>query len=269
MSDPHLRKIHVNGVELAYFERNQPQPGEPTLLLVHATGFHGRIWDRVLEPFGDRHSIALEQRGHGRSEKRKIEHWQVVGKDVAAFVETLELTNLIGIGHSMGAHALVDAAATIGAFARLLLLDPTIPDPEAFTNPTLAFDLPDGMHPAARRYNAFTSVDDMMERLAPKSAFPLYDPQDLQGLLRAWPGRLRQRRHDPRLPAGNRGIGVHGVQIQLPPSSTAWRRWTCRCWWCVPRPPKPSAASWTSPPRPPGRAWRHAFPKAGNCTGPT
>ena len=176
MSDSRLRKIHVNGVELAYFERNQPQPGQPTLLLVHATGFHGRIWDRVLEPFGERHSIALEQRGHGRSEKRKIEHWQVVGEDVAAFVQALALSDLIGVGHSMGAHALVDAAAATGAFARLLLLDPTIPDPESFTNPAF-LDLPDGTHPAARRYNAFASVEDMMERLATKSAFPLYDPQ--------------------------------------------------------------------------------------------
>ena len=177
MPEPQLRKIRVNGVELAYFERNRPQPGAPTLLFVHATGFHGRIWDRVIEPLGDCHTIALEQRGHGRSEKRKIEHWQVVGEDVAAFIEALELSDLIGIGHSMGAHALVDAAAATGAFARLLLLDPTISDPEAYASSTLAFDLPDGIHPAARRFNAFASADDMMERLASKSAFPLYDPQ--------------------------------------------------------------------------------------------
>ena len=177
MPEPQLRKIRVNGVELAYFERNRPLPGAPTLLFVHATGFHGRIWDRVIEPLGDCHSIALEQRGHGRSEKRKIEHWQVVGEDVAAFIEALGLRNLIGIGHSMGAHALVDAAAATSAFARLLLRDPTISDPEAYASSTLAFDLPDGIHPAARRFNAFTSADDMMERLASKSAFPLYDPQ--------------------------------------------------------------------------------------------
>ena len=182
-AEPQLRKIHVNGVDLAYFERNQPRTDEPTLLFVHATGFHGRIWDRVIEPLGDYHSIALEQRGHGRSEKRKIEHWRVVGEDVAAFVKALGLRNLIGVGHSMGAHALVDAAAQTGvighagAFARLLLLDPTISDPEAYAAPAPHFDLPGGVHPAARRFNAFTSVHDMMERLAAKSAFPLYDPQ--------------------------------------------------------------------------------------------
>ena len=175
MPQARLRTIHVNGVELAYFERNQPRPDEPTLMFVHATGFHGRIWDRIIEPFGGHHSIAFEQRGHGRSEKRKIEHWRVVGEDVAAFVGALELRNLIGVGHSMGAHALVDAAAQTGAFARLLLLDPTISAPEAYADPVLQFDLPGGTHPAARRFNAFASADDMMERLANKSAFPLYD----------------------------------------------------------------------------------------------
>ena len=186
MSEPQLRKIRVNGVELAYFERNQPRPGEPTLLLVHATGFHGRIWDRIIEPFGDFHSIALEQRGHGRSENRKIKSWEEVGTDLVAFVNALALRNLIGIGHSMGAHALVDAAAQTadagqdGTFDRLLLLDPTIMAPEHYANPQPPPDLPGGTHPAARRFNNFSSVKDMMQRLAGKSAFPLYDPQSFR-----------------------------------------------------------------------------------------
>ncbi|MCY4214407.1 MAG: alpha/beta hydrolase [Gammaproteobacteria bacterium] len=185
MPQPQLRKIHVNGVELAYFERNQPQPGQPTLLFVHATGFHGRIWDRIIEPLGSFHSIALEQRGHGRSEKRKINSWKEVGEDLVAFVKALELRNLIGIGHSMGAHALVDAtaqtaAAGNGPFDRLLLLDPTILAPEHYANPMSRPDLPGGIHPAARRFNDFASVEDMMQRLAGKSAFPLYDPQSFR-----------------------------------------------------------------------------------------
>ncbi len=186
MSEPQLRKIRVNGVELAYFERNQPQPGQPTLLFVHATGFHGRIWDRIIEPLSNLHSIALEQRGHGRSEKRKINSWKEVGADLVAFVKALALRNLIGIGHSMGAHALVDAAAQTaavdsgGAFDRLLLLDPTIMAPKHYANPMPRPDLPGGIHPAARRFNNFASAADMMQRLASKSAFPLYDPQSFR-----------------------------------------------------------------------------------------
>ena len=195
MPEPQLHKIRVNGVELAYFERNQPHPAKPTLLFNHATGFHGRVWDRIVEPFADHHSIALEQRGHGRSEKLKVEHWKVVGEDCAGLIRALKLRNLIGIGHSMGAHALVDAAAATGAFARMVLLDPTIGDPDSYANPVLP-GLGDGVHPAARRRNRFASVEEMMERLANKSAFPVFDRQTFRdycqhGLLPAPDGGLQ------------------------------------------------------------------------------
>ena len=195
MPEPQLRKIRVNGAELAYFERNQPDPAKPTLLFNHATGFHGRIWDRIVEPFADYHSIALEQRGHGRSEKLKVEHWKVVGEDIADLVRALKLANLIGVGHSMGAHALVDAAAATGAFARMVLLDPTIFDPETYAIP-MPLDFEGRAHPATRRRNRFASVEEMMERLANKSAFPVFDRQTFRdycqhGLLPAPDGGLQ------------------------------------------------------------------------------
>ena len=63
--EPTLHSARVNGVELAYWERGERRPDLPTLLFVHATGFHGRVFDRVIEAFPGYHSIALEQRGHG------------------------------------------------------------------------------------------------------------------------------------------------------------------------------------------------------------
>ena len=89
MAEPQLHKIQLNGVELAYFERGARQADKPTLLFVHATGFHGRIWDRIIEAFPGYHSLALELRGHGRSENVAINHWREVGEDVAAFAAAL------------------------------------------------------------------------------------------------------------------------------------------------------------------------------------
>ena len=176
---PILKKASVNGVELAYFERGNQRDDAPTLLFVHATGFHARLWDHIAEAFPTHHIIALEQRGHGRSSKVAVDHWRTFSEDQAAFVNTLGLTKMIGIAHSMGAHGLIDAAFISGAFSRLLLLDPTVVDPAAYSE-DYASDFGDELHPAAKRRNVFASVEDMYARLSTKSSFPLFLPRILR-----------------------------------------------------------------------------------------
>lgn len=193
-NEPELRRVRVNGVELAYWERGEPRSERPTLLFVHATGFHGRVFDRVLEAFDGEHSICLEQRGHGRSEKVPIEHWQSQGADIVAVVDALGLERLIGIGHSMGGHALVDAAAACSMFQRLLLLDPTIAAPEAYANAEPP--VPPAEHPASRRKGDFDSLEEMKARLLPKGAYRLFEPRVLDdycrfGLVPTEDGRYR------------------------------------------------------------------------------
>lgn len=181
-TEPELCFVTLDGVEFAYWERGTPRPDRPTLLFVHATGFHGRVFDRVIEAFPGFHTIAFEQRGHGRSEHRPIRHWRIMGEDQAAFIAAMGLSNLIGIGHSMGAHAMIDAAEATGAFSRLLLLDPTVPSPEAFAEaPAPDFSQ---QHPAARRKNYFDSVEDMRDRLLPKGAYRLFEPRVLMDYCR-------------------------------------------------------------------------------------
>ena len=175
---PLLKKRAVNGTELAYFERNEARRDAPTLFFVHATGFHGRVWDYIIEQFPDCHVIALEQRGHGRSAKHTVDHWRTFGEDQAAFIDALGLTDLLGVGHSMGAHAMIDAAAKSTAFRRLLLCDPTVASPQDYeAAPEVDFSV---LHPAARRRRNFASVEEMIEQLAPKSSFPLFHPRMLR-----------------------------------------------------------------------------------------
>ncbi len=181
-SEPELCFAKLNGVELAYWERGAPCADKPTLFFVHATGFHGRVFDRVLEAFPGYHSIAFEQRGHGRSEHSPIRHWRTMGEDQAAFLAEKGLSRLIGIGHSMGAHAMIDAAHVTGAFSRLLLLDPTVPSPEAFAEaPAPDFSQ---QHPAAKRKNHFDSAEDLRDRLLPKGAYRLFEPRVLMDYCR-------------------------------------------------------------------------------------
>ena len=163
--DPEFHQVKLNGAELAYYERGQVRADAPSLVFVHATGFHARLWDHQAEAFPELHSIALDLRGHGRSEKLAVESWRTFAEDLVALLESLQLRNVMA-----------DAAALCDRFSRLILLDPTVLEPQAYQSEgDFRAHFPDGKHPASKRRNHFLSVDDMAERLAPKSSFPLMD----------------------------------------------------------------------------------------------
>jgi pimeloyl-ACP methyl ester carboxylesterase len=175
-ASPTLHRLQAGEVELAYWEWHPALKGRgPTLLFVHATGFHGRVWDQVIRRLPGHHVIALEQRGHGRSSAPPHAGWDTFGRDLAAAAEVLGLHQAIGIGHSMGAHAMVQAAAwQTERFARLVLIDPVIQAPERYHLPPLPAHL---LPPAANRKNRFASPEAMHERYADRVPYALFDRQ--------------------------------------------------------------------------------------------
>ena len=184
-AEPKLKSINASGIELAYFEWGELNTNLPSLFMVHATGFHARLWDDVIEKLpSNRHVIALEQRGHGRSEKVGADHWSTYGDDQATFLRALGLDNLIGVGHSMGAHGLVDAAAKTKCFKSLLLLDPTIASPDTYAEFDGAQIDFSQLHPAAKRRNSYASAQQMYDQLKQKSSFPLFDSRILHDYCR-------------------------------------------------------------------------------------
>ena len=194
MADNHLRtsaahgdlmqegRIAVRGIELAYFEWGR-RTG-PTILMLHATGFHARCWDGVIRALGtDTHVIAVDQRGHGRSSKQGPYNWSEFGADAAAFVDALELENIVGVGHSMGGHSIVQAAGRHpGRFRALLLVDPVILDPAWYSAPAPFRCAED--HPVARRRNRWSSPEDMYERFKHRQPFSLWVPEVLMDYCR-------------------------------------------------------------------------------------
>jgi pimeloyl-ACP methyl ester carboxylesterase len=171
---PSLRTVSVNGLDLAVWE--WPGEGSP-LVFVHATGFHGRCWDEVIRLLPGRRALAVELRGHGRSAKPAPPYpWRSFGEDVAALSGVLDLQGAIGIGHSMGGHSLVVAAALAhSAFASLLLLDPVIYAPEYYGGPL-------GGDPSfiARRRNAWASPGEMYDRFRDRPPFVHWRPEVLR-----------------------------------------------------------------------------------------
>jgi pimeloyl-ACP methyl ester carboxylesterase len=177
--------VTVNGVSLTYFEWGRGSDGDP-ILLVHATGFHARCWDQVIAHLGSRRILAIDQRGHGRSDKVDAIRWQDFGRDVAELVRRLDLHDVVGVGHSAGGHAMVEGAALEPTrFRRLVLIDPTILAPEHYAPRGSDADgawvpVAGNAHPAAKRRRFFGSIDEMIERLRDRPSFAGFTPAALR-----------------------------------------------------------------------------------------
>ena len=180
---PEEQRVQVNGVELAYFEwRRELRGREAPILLAHATGFHARIWDQMIRHLGERYIISVDQRGHGRSQKTEITHWEVFGRDLAAFVRELDLRDVLAVGHSMGGHAMTEAAAAHpDRFRRLVLIDPVIASPGDYRDGGWMISSLGGQnHPTAKRKNHFASIDEMFERFRDRKPYACFDPSALR-----------------------------------------------------------------------------------------
>ncbi len=187
---PNHATLPVNGIELSYFEWPGESSHAPVLVFAHATGFHARVFDAIVERFAGHRVISIDLRGHGRSTGGPITHWQQVSDDVNALVEHLGIAQAVGIGHSMGAHTLLQCSADLpAAFRQLVLFDPVILMPEYYTA-----DLGESEpHPTSRRKRDFASLKEMVERFKTREPYALFDPRVFEdycrfGLLEAGDG---------------------------------------------------------------------------------
>ncbi len=175
---PISRTCRVNAIDLAVHEWPAPESrAAPPLIFAHATGFHGRVFDAIIEQFPAHRAYAVDLRGHGQSGGGPISDWRLVGRDIAGFAAAAGITGAVGIGHSMGAHALLQVAAdNPGTFTRLVLFDPVIFAPEfyALREPLFSDDNP---HPAIRRKRDFASPEAMIERFRERDPYRLFDPR--------------------------------------------------------------------------------------------
>lgn len=175
---PQLHMVDAGGLPLAVFEWRVSCRGQgPSIVLVHATGFHARCWDRIVRLLPGRHVLAIELRGHGRSGSRALAHWRELGADLAAAGQRLGVRDALWAGHSAGGHAVTVAAALEPSLcARLVLIDPVIFAPEAYARGWNPMAPPPGQrHPVARRRNDFASVEEMVEALRTRPPYVQFD----------------------------------------------------------------------------------------------
>lgn len=175
---PSEHRIATGEGDICWFEWGKPSGTVPSVLLLHATGFHGRLWDQIVAqlPAGT-HVIAPDLCGHGRSYRPDtLIEWTANAAVLLPLVDRFADTPLVACGHSGGGYVLTWLAAQRPtAFRHLLLIDPTIFDPDLYAPP--GAPVPDPAdHPVSRRRNHWDSADAMIARFADRLPYSAWQP---------------------------------------------------------------------------------------------
>jgi lipase len=176
---PREHRLALAQGELCWFEWGMARADRPTLLLVHATGFHARCWDGVVAALGEGwHVAAPDLRGHGRSYKpASLGNWAATGDDLVPLIDALGDAPIVAVGHSMGGVCSVRAASQRAArFAAMLLVDPVIFAPEFYAQHGDADPADPATHFVAKRRSHFASAAAMREQFAGRFPYSMWDP---------------------------------------------------------------------------------------------
>lgn len=151
----------------------------PSVILCHATGFHGRTWDPVAEALASKFDCwAMDLRGHGDSvvpEGLPI-RWPDMAADVLAVVDYIGVEARFAVGHSLGGTVIVQAElARPGTFSRAYLFEPIL-YPDA-SHDTHRAALTAG---ARRRTETFESHEAAYRRYAGGPPLNNFDPRALR-----------------------------------------------------------------------------------------
>jgi len=173
-------------------ERDEPI----TLLLAHANGFHSRTWDAAVEELmrvassaegiggrtGGVRVITFSFRAHGSSTAptgggKDALRWGKFAEDLLALVEQtpgLVRGELVGVGHSLGAHAMLRAEASRpGTFASLYCFEPIFVCDPGKLPPFVPMSLE---RAAAKRRRTFLSRSDARAAYGSKPPLSILHP---------------------------------------------------------------------------------------------
>ena len=158
---------------------------KPAVMLSHATGFHGRCFDPVIEPLQtDYACTTFDFRGYGDS--LLVQDWPVAWQgycdDALAVARSLQNINqIIAVGHSMGAAALAMAALVEPELFRALILYEPIIFPASMRNTQTTSHKPSPLvEGARRRRTTFASRDKAFANYSSKPPMNVFAEKSLR-----------------------------------------------------------------------------------------
>jgi pimeloyl-ACP methyl ester carboxylesterase len=162
--------------------------GSRPILLAHATGFHGMVWQPLAAHLTGFHAVAPDLRGQGDSSPpvgRGMD-WDGFADDVLAVVDAWGVDELVAVGHSKGGAALLLAEQRRpGTFRALWLYEPVVfpagaldgpPSTRPSTSSAPGNPLAEG---ALRRRSSFASRQAAYDNYASKLPLSVLDPEAL------------------------------------------------------------------------------------------
>jgi esterase len=182
------RDIDVGGVRLHL--REVGDADAPPVLFLHGIMGHRRDWDVLIDQLAASYRVlAVDQRGHGRSEWTRSYRVAEMAADALALIEHLDVAPLPIVGHSMGAMvALLVAERRPELVDRIVLIDIV---PESLTT-EFARQMPEMFEAMAT--SSYATVDEAAAEW--QAGNPLARPDLLRNyvthaLVRGSDGRLR------------------------------------------------------------------------------
>jgi pimeloyl-ACP methyl ester carboxylesterase len=120
--------VYANGIRIHYYHA-LPAQGKPVMVMVHGVTDIGLCWTTLALKLQDSYDIyMLDARGHGLTDPfTPADNGETLVKDVVAFVQAMNLTKPILMGHSMGAATVMRVGAEHPDVAKaIIMLDPML-----------------------------------------------------------------------------------------------------------------------------------------------
>lgn len=156
----------------------------PLLLVAHATGFHGRVYDPMLAAIDGFWKVSADLRGHGdaRVPEGLDFRWESFTGDLMAILDDLGPEGpVFGFGHSMGgACLLMLEERRPGTFAALFCYEPVIDPAPPPGSPGEEERLELWVARTARRRARFSSRTAALDNYRDKGPYARFDPRALE-----------------------------------------------------------------------------------------